>query len=276
MGTREAKVAKDEVDDVVFKTYSNGVKTNRDAWACNFSRNALTENMERMIDFYNEQVVKWERQEERGVSVDDFVVSDDKKIKWSSSLKQKLKRRQISKFSKVKIRGSLYRPFTKSNVYFDRMITERVYVFPSIYPALETETENRVIIVSDHGFRAGFNTLMSNLIPDVHTLSARDAFQCFPFYTYDEDGTNRRENITDWALDQFRSHYEDDAITKWDIFHYVYGLLRPSGLSRAVSGQSQARIAAHSVHIGYWTEAQHGLLEIRQSGTTAIGNSRRL
>ncbi len=225
MGTREAKVAKDDVDGVIFKTYSNGVKTNRDAWACNFSRNALTENMERMIDFYNEQVVKWERREERDANVDDFVVSDDKKIKWSSSLKQKLKRRQISKFSDVKIRWSLYRPFTKSNVYFDRMITERVYVFPSIFPTMKTEAQNRVIIVSDHGFRSGFNTLMTNLIPDVHILAASDAFQCLPFYTYEEDGNNRRENITDWVLEQFRGHYEDDALTKWDIFHYVYGLL---------------------------------------------------
>ena len=225
MGTKEAKAAKGEVDDVTFKIYSNGVKTNRDAWACNFNRNALTENMERMIDFYNEQVVKWERREERDANVDDFVVSEDKKIKWSSSLKQKLKRRQISEFSEAKIRWSLYRPFTKSNVYFDRMITERVYVFPSIFPTLETETENRVIIVSDHGFRSGFNTLMTDVIPDVHILAASDAFQCFPFYTYDEAGTNRRENITDWALEQFRENYEDDAITKWDIFHYVYGLL---------------------------------------------------
>ena len=47
----------------------------------------------------------------------------------------------------------------------------------------------------------------------------------FPFYTYDEDGSNRRENITDWALEQFRAHYRDDTIGKWDIFHYVYGLL---------------------------------------------------
>ena len=46
-----------------------------------------------------------------------------------------------------------------------------------------------------------------------------------PFYTYDEDGTNRRENITDWALTQFRGHYRDEAITKHDIFHYVYALL---------------------------------------------------
>ncbi len=33
------------------------------------------------------------------------------------------------------------------------------------------------------------------------------------------------ENITDWALAEFLTHYEDDTITKWDIFHYNYGLL---------------------------------------------------
>ena len=49
--------------------------------------------------------------------------------------------------------------------------------------------------------------------------------QGFPFYTYDEDGTNRQENITDWALSEFRNHYNDNTITKWDIFHYTYGLL---------------------------------------------------
>ena len=52
-----------------------------------------------------------------------------------------------------------------------------------------------------------------------------DPNQCFPFYTYDQDGSNRRENITDWALSLFRDHYHDPAISKWDIFYYVYGLL---------------------------------------------------
>ena len=50
-----------------------------------------------------------------------------------------------------------------------------------------------------------------------------------PFYVYDEDGTNRRENITDWALEQFRTHYSDKKIDKWAIFHYVYGLLHHPG-----------------------------------------------
>ncbi|MBI1831741.1 MAG: hypothetical protein HYR84_09860 [Planctomycetes bacterium] len=80
---------------------------------------------------------------------------------------------------------------------------------------------------------------------------------CFPFYVYDEDGSNRRENITDWALEQFRTHYgaasrerkrPEEAgelsassgrsrsrlagerdITKWDIFYYVYGLVHHPG-----------------------------------------------
>ena len=63
---------------------------------------------------------------------------------------------------------------------------------------------------------------MSNHVTDYHFTGDS---QCFPYYTYDEDGSNRRENITDWALAQFRSHYGDDTISKCDIFHYVYGLL---------------------------------------------------
>ena len=159
------------------------------------------------------------------LNLDDFVVSDDVKIKWSSTLKQKLKGGQIASFAESKIRQSIYRPFTKSYLYFHRMVNDRMLVFPSIFPTVDTESENRVIIVSDHGFRAGFNTLMANLISDSHILAAQDRFQCFPFYTYDEDGTNRQENITDWALTEFRTHYNDNTITKWDIFHYNYGLL---------------------------------------------------
>ena len=53
-----------------------------------------------------------------------------------------------------------------------------------------------------------------------------DGTQCFPFYIYDEDGTNRRENITDWALrDSSARITTDDTLTKWDIFHYTYGFL---------------------------------------------------
>ena len=87
MGTKEAKAAGGEAVDVIFKIYSGGVKTNRDAWAYNFNRNALTENMSGMIDTYNEQVFKWERQVNRDVNLDDFVVYDDRQISWSGDLR---------------------------------------------------------------------------------------------------------------------------------------------------------------------------------------------
>ena len=222
IGTREARDAKGEVQGVIFKAYSLGVGTNRDAWVYNFNRNALAENMSGMIDTYNEQVFKWERRANSDANVDDFVIYDDKKISWSSSLKQKLKSGQTAEFSEAKIRQSLYRPFTKSNLYFDEIMNHRVGVFPLAFPTPETEQENQVICVSGYGLKE-FAVLMSKFIPDLNFYATPQ--RSFPFYTYDEDGTNRRENITDWALTQFRGHYRDHTITKRDIFHYIYALL---------------------------------------------------
>ena len=222
MGTKEAKAGQGEAVDVLFHTFSNGVKTNRDAWAYHFNRSTLTENIQGMIDCYNEHVFKWERRKDIGANVDEFVVYDNEKISWSSGLKQKLKGGHIAEFVEAKLRQSFYRPFTKSNLYFDRMMNDRVSVFPSIFPTSETETENRAICVSGLVSNKPFQTLMASMIPCFDIL---DKTQCFPFYTYNEDGSNRRENITDWALAQFRMQYQDESISKWDIFHYVYGLL---------------------------------------------------
>ena len=223
MGTKEAKAIKGTTADVIFKTYSRGVLTCRDAWTYNFNANALTENVQRTMEFYNTQVLKWRVTAEKSIlNVDNFVTYDDAQISWSRDLKAKLKRGTIAEYADHKVRTSLYRPFTKSNLYFDRMMNDVVYVFPSIFPILETETENRVICVSGIGSNKTFQSLIVDVIPDVQFVSNG---QCFPFYTYNENGTNRQENITDWALAEFRTHYNDDTISKWDIFHYNYGLL---------------------------------------------------
>ena len=222
IGSKTAKAAKDEISGVIFHQFSSGVKTNRDAWAINFNKDTLTTNVQRMMDTYNTQALKWQQQTAQ--NVDDFVVYDNEKISWSSGLKQKLTSGHIAEFAPERIRQMLYRPFTKSRFYFDRFMAERVYVFPSIFPTSETEAENRVICVPNRGGRTDFWCYITNVIP--HTVFITiDANQCFPFYIYDEDGTNRRENITDWALARFQKHYRDENITKWDIFHYTYALL---------------------------------------------------
>ena len=224
MGTKAAKAAKGEAEGTLFKTYSLGVSTSRDAWVYHFKEAALQENMTRMIEFYNAEVGRWERRTDLQLSVNDFVNTDRTNIKWTDRLKAALEKGTQVEFSPEKIRASLERPFTKKHLYFDRLMNQRIYVMPSIFPTPETEQENRVICVPGAGSRAPFWCCMTNVIPNT-ALITLDATQCFPFYTYDEDGTNRRENITDWALSHFRAHYADDTITKWDIFHYNYAVL---------------------------------------------------
>ncbi|MGC2477464.1 MAG: type ISP restriction/modification enzyme [Candidatus Sulfotelmatobacter sp.] len=69
---------------------------------------------------------------------------------------------------------------------------------------------------------------MEGVIPTAAALQAEGGISRaahLPGCPISRAAENRRENITDWALDQFRSHYTDPSITKWDIFHYVYAVL---------------------------------------------------
>ncbi len=99
MGSKAAKAAKSTAIDVIFKTYSRGVVTCRDAWAYNFDQDVLAENMHGMIETYNEQALKWKHLTDQEVNLDDFVVSDDTKISWSEALKRNLQRGKTTNFS---------------------------------------------------------------------------------------------------------------------------------------------------------------------------------
>ncbi|TVU55120.1 MAG: DNA helicase [Arthrospira sp. PLM2.Bin9] len=222
MGTKKTKAAKGEATGAIFKIYSNGVKTNRDVWVYNFNPDELAANIQRIIATYNEQTRKWLDCPDKSANVDDFVTYDDAKISWSRDLKKYLKRGVIVEYDPKHIRQSLYRPFTKSRLYFAAYLNDVRGQFPYIFPTPETEKENRVICVTNHT-QIPFSVQITDIIPEV-AVGGRTG-QCFPFYTYDKDGSNRQENITDWAVDAFREEYQNPAISKWDIFYYIYGLL---------------------------------------------------
>ncbi len=225
LGSREAKSAKASRGEVIFKTFSIGVNTNRDSWVYSFRKDDLEEQIKKSIETYNGEIDRWKRAN-RPKNIDDFVTDDPTKIKWSSRLKETLLRKVYAQFAEVKIRNSLYRPFTREFLFFDSVMNHRQAVFPQIFPVIEAESENRVMIIGGYG-RKEFSILTANVICDLNFYA--DPAQCFPFYIYDEDGSNRRENITDWALSQFRDHYSAKEITKWDVFYYVYGILHHPG-----------------------------------------------
>jgi predicted helicase len=218
LGSKEAKAGD---GDAVMYSYGRGLATSRDAWAYNHSRLSLESNMRRHIEEYNTWVAMYSLKVPKP-PIDDFVKHEDEKLSWSRDLKLDLKRERLAKYSEDKVRRSIYRPYTLEWAFVDRIMNEEVYNNLSYFP--NSDTKNLVIGVPGAGGRLPFWTIVSDRILNMTTTSL-DATQCFPLYVYDEDGTNQRDNITDWCLQLFREHYSDTAITKLDIFHYVYGIL---------------------------------------------------
>ena len=220
MGSKTTKAAKAENGKAIFSLYSLGVATSRDMLAYSFDLNLLQECVRTFIEIYNSTVDRKKRHDPNA-PVENFIDTNDPRIKWSHRVKESLKKLELSNYEDSHFRSALYRPFSQKYLYFDRFWNERRYQQHRIFPTFNPGTENRVIWLKV-GQEWPMFALMINKIPD---LLPQGGSQCFPFYTYDEAGRNRRENITDWALEQFRAHYGDEAIGKWDIFHYAYGLL---------------------------------------------------
>jgi predicted helicase len=223
LGSKQAKAG--HSDEAVFESYTLGVNTARDAWAYNFQPSGLEISMRRTINTYNEELDRWSREKADGKSLMDVVSKDEKLISWSEGLKNLARRGVHATYSRQNIRPSLYRPYTKQYLYFDPLVIERRYQIGKILPVPATCSENLLLCTTGAGAERPFASSVANEIPNLNFYGPGTVPQWFPFYTYAEDGSNRRENITDWALEQFRARYHDPSISKWDIFHYIYAVL---------------------------------------------------
>ncbi len=221
----------------LFENYSLGVVTNRDPWCCNSSYAEIENNVRSMIDVYSEHLSRRPKVGYPG-RIEGFITSDPKKISWSGNLKADLSKGRSLSFRNDAIAESLYRPFTRQHLYYDRRLNERVYQMPRIFPT--GCEDNRVICVTGIGARSGFSCLMVNSLPNLHTL---DTGQCFPLKIYNineetsdkasdllsknagTDDCRAREAITEAGLQHFREAYPRETVVKEDIFYYVYGLL---------------------------------------------------
>ena len=161
---------------------------------------------------------------------------DATKISWDHAQRVGIEKGRIGKFEKNNILQSIYRPFAKSWLYYDRFFNNRVYQMPSIFP--DVEARNLVIMLNSNWSGHGNIALMSGKLPDLH--SNGDA-QCFPLKLYEkidnnadgelfaaqetENGYKIKDGITDSGLEHFRAAYPNETITKEDIFYYIYGLL---------------------------------------------------
>ncbi|MCQ2947559.1 DEAD/DEAH box helicase [Helicobacter pylori] len=225
-------------NDSIFDLNSGGVVSGRDPWVYNFSPKTLMQSVQTCIDTYNADLKRFNevfreafKQRTKGVKSDKLhkqlndreITTDKTKIAWVQNLKtQLIKGKKLDDFSQEKISVSLYRPFNKQYFYYERECAWSFYSMKKIFP--DKDAQN-VVINSGVGNGKDFSALVSDAIPDTHFIGDT---QAYPLYYYDDLG-NRYNAISGYALNLFRRHYRDNAITEEEIFYYIYAILHHKG-----------------------------------------------
>lgn len=214
--------------------YSNGVKTQRDAWCYNSSEQKLRSNIQAHLDFYNTQRAAFLKtlKSRPNTTVQSFLDRNPKKISWTTSIELDIEKNIEHKIDEGNFVDSVYRPFFKQKLYFSRVMNERVYQTPKLFP--DSSVKNLVICVSGVGVTKDFSTIITDNLPDLELIGKS---QCFPLYYYEEQdkqnptfwdlnnkGYTRRDGVTDFIFERAKKQY-GKSVTKEDIFYYVYGIL---------------------------------------------------
>ena len=219
-----------------FCMYSNGLKTNRDAWIYNSSERELKSNLDRTIGFYNSQLEEFNEalKANRNIVAEDFVDYNSKNIAWTLALRNNFKNNRTVNFENNSLIKALYRPFFKQNAYYNRKLNEVVGSIPKLFP--KGNEINLVICVSGVGVTKDFTSIIINVIPDLEVVGKS---QCFPLYYFEErqkqspglfdtnEGDSeyiRRDGVSDFILERAKAMY-GKTVGKEDIFYYVYGFL---------------------------------------------------
>ena len=226
---RAVKLKKTGPEKAIFKLFSLGVLTARDSWTYDFDEDHLASKVKRLIGVYNKERARVAKLPLKRAGLPDL----DNTIKWTRQLKADLKANVSFAFKPTAIQRSLYRPFFRPFLYYDKSMIEMLYQLGSIYrDGKPNPTITFRCVFSANPLAAlGVDQPFDNCF----LKQGNGATQSLPRYRYGADGT-QVDNVTDWALNQFVAHYKSVAaeapagrragkITKDAIFHYVYGVM---------------------------------------------------
>ncbi|WVZ41547.1 type ISP restriction/modification enzyme [Ligilactobacillus saerimneri] len=196
----------------VFSCGAIGVGTGRDSWVINFSNKALLENVSKMIANYNleRERVNNSLDGQRTVAA---LNKNANYIKWTSELEKKAINNVPIEFYNDKIVETLYRPFAKKYMYYDRELIHRPGKFYK-----QWGESNLAIITTGRGAGRNFSVLITGLIPNAHTL---DTGQSFMRYDNSVDEGLLISNNSNLNV----NFAQKLGVSLDDTFAYVYGLL---------------------------------------------------
>ena len=171
--------------------------------------------------------------EEPSLKAADFLTYDSAKLNWTDSVIRDLEKNVEYHYNNDSEFIGLYRPYFKQRLYFSKELNHRRYQQDKHFPT--NKHENKLITICGTGVNKDFETLMTDVVPDLQ-LQANG--QSFPLYYYEERkkssptlfdaaGENefiRRDGVSDFILERAKKQYGKN-VGKEDIFYYVYGIL---------------------------------------------------
>lgn len=280
VGSKSTKDLNSLETRAIFRTFALGSHSSRDEIVYDFDRSRLAQRANEFTDAYNAEVDRYRQKQPEIKDLDAFLRTD--LVKWSETLKRRLVAEERATFDLKWVSDVSYRPFTKRCAYLDPIFIDRPGV-ARIARVADGEFRNLLICLTDSGSEKPFVALACVGVVDLHLVSAGASTQCFPLHTHDADGGHRRDNVTDWALEQFQARYPKAKVTKRDIFHYVYAILHhpvyrekyAANLRRELpripfapdfSGLSEAGRRLAELHAGYEQQKEYPLTRIEAEG----------
>ena len=252
----------------IFKNYSLGLATGRDAWVTGESKAEVVEKICILEQSYREASKAFEAyirseniDELNEQTVNDFLTSrpetaDRRRYSWNRNLKQHLAKQRSLKVDSSRILMSSYRPFKTLWTYFEQDLNAMHYQLPSMFPT--PEHSNIGFYQVGNGSAVPFSVIATSLLPNLHVTGAGSGGQFFTRFTWSPvdaedgglfgegnvvkqgessaygqvgevvDGYVRVDNITD----EIKQVYRDalgSGVSGDDIFHFVYGKLHDPG-----------------------------------------------
>ena len=213
----------------IFVDYSNGVKTNRDAWVFNSSIQILHDNIKRTHGSYSLARALFSK----GKNIEEIRNIVGNNVSWTRFLLQQLrKQNELPDYCEEKIQMALYRPFFKQFLYYEK--SGLIEVPGRWKKFLPTSSSKNLIICSTGVGSKEFSCLMTNCIVD---LQLNFNGQCFPRWLPGEQAKEAEDTFdfgepsempsgfSPEALPHFQAAYLGKPITEDDLFYYIYGIL---------------------------------------------------
>ena len=112
----------------MFEIWSAGLKTQRDPWAWGYSGPAVAMRMEKLVSDMNGEIIA-ATTEGRDIEY------DPKRFSWTRRMEDCAKKgQQIELGDRAVVKG-MYRPFCKQWVYYNKVMNERTYQQPRLFPS---------------------------------------------------------------------------------------------------------------------------------------------